>query len=311
MIVQAVQDSTKLSNQFNASLSSVVGRLDNWMEIAIVNLPNIILATLVFFGSYWLPKRLQGWIYKLTQNRISQDSVRGLISNVVSIVVISMGILLALGILNLDTVLKSLLAGAGVAGLAIGLALQGTLSNTFSGIYLSIKDIINIGDWVESNGYAGTVSEISLRSTKIKEADNNIVVIPNQLIIEKPFKNYGLTQRIRVSVNCGVSYDSDLELVKSLAIQAIKSKFPPQGGENIEFYYTDFGGSSIDFILRFWINSRDKMNKLEAKSKAIMTIKKVFDTNEIDIPFPIRTLKVSDPIREALVQQLSESMTDD
>jgi small conductance mechanosensitive channel len=182
------------------------------------------------------------------------------------------------------------LAGAGVAGLAVSLALQGTLSNTFSGLFIAIKDEINKGDYVQTNGYAGKVVDIDLRNTKIKESDNNIVVIPNRLIMENPFKNYGLTNRIRVSINCGVGYESDLEQVKDLTINAIEEIFPPKSNEKIEFFYTEFGGSSIDFKLRFWVDATENRIILNAKSDAIMKIKSLYDKHNINIPFPIRTL---------------------
>jgi len=265
-------------------------RVIGWLDAMIVNLPNILIAFLVFGLAFWLSKNVRGWINKLLKGRVKQVSVRRLISNLTSILVIALGLILALGVLNLDTVLKSILAGAGVLGLAIGLALQGTLANSFSGIFLAVKDILSVGDWVETNGFSGQVVEIDLRNTKIKEADNNIIVIPNRRVVDNPFKNFGLTNRIRTIVECGVSYDSDLEFVKNLAIKSIKENFPTEEGENIEFHYLEFGGSSINFQIRFWVDATSKLTALEAKSEAIMVIKKAFDEAGIEIPFPIRTL---------------------
>jgi len=253
-------------------------------------LPNFILATIVFILFYWLSRKLGGWFDKYLKKFIKQASVRDLIANISSIIILALGLFLALSIMNLDEVLTSLLAGAGVAGLAIGLALQGTIANTFSGIFLAVNEILQIGDWVETNGYSGKVVEINLRNLKLKESDNNIVVIPNKMVIENPFKNYGLTKRIRATVNCGVGYDSDLEEVKAIATNVIEKLYPPNGNESIEFHYLSFGDSSIDFQLRFWIDATVKIAALEARSRAIMAIKKTFDQNNIDIPFPIRTV---------------------
>ncbi len=279
-----------MEEQLSNSLSKLTDKLSGWFDALILNLPNFLIAIIVFTLAYILSRYLQGWTRKFTQRFIKQPSIRGLIANVTAIVVVLIGLLLSLAILNLDGTLKSLLAGAGVAGLAISLALQGTLSNTFSGLFIAIKDEINVGDWIVTNGYSGKVVSINLRNTRIKEADNNIVVLPNTMIMDNPFKNYGLTQRIRSTVTCGVSYDSNLEAVKKIAISAIEELFPPKYNEAIEFYYTDFGGSSIDFMLRFWVDGREKLNALEVKSEAIMKLKEAFDANDIDIPFPIRTL---------------------
>ena len=233
---------------------------------------------------------MQGYLNRLLKKIIKQPSIRNLITNMVSILVIILGVFLALAILNLDGTLKSLLAGAGVAGLAISLALQGTLSNTFSGIFLAIKDELNTGDYIESNGFSGEVMEIDLRNTKIKEADNNIVVIPNKMIMDNPFKNFGLTKRIRTTITCGIDYSSDLDEVERIAKAAISKIFPESGGENIEFFYTNFGDSSIDFILRFWVDGMKNLTAIEVKSKAIKAIKRTFEENDISIPFPVRTL---------------------
>ncbi|MFK8044628.1 MAG: mechanosensitive ion channel family protein [Crocinitomicaceae bacterium] len=284
-----------MTNEVKTSWDEMSERVLGWLDAMIVNLPNILIAFLVFGLAFWLSKNVQGWTNKLLKGRVKQTSVRRLVSNLISIVVIAIGLVLALGVLNLDTVLKSILAGAGVLGLAIGLALQGTLANSFSGIFLAVKDILNVGDWVETNGYSGQVVEIDLRNTKIKEADNNIIIIPNRKVVDNPFKNFGLTERIRTIVKCGVSYDSDLTAVKELAIKSIKNNFPTQEGENIEFHYLEFGGSSIDFHIRFWVDATSKLTALEAKSEAIMVIKKAFDEAKIEIPFPIRTLIHKNP----------------
>ena len=273
----------------------MLNRILNWIDSAILNLPNLLIAIIIFIISFWLSKNLQSWSNKALKQVIKQASIRGLISNVLSIVIIAFGLFLALGVLNLDEVLQSLLAGAGVAGLAIGLALQGTLANTFSGIFLAIKDVLNVGDWVETNGFSGKVIEIDLRNTKIKEADNNIVVIPNKMVLDNPFKNFGLTNRIRTSIECGVSYDSNLRKVKELGVNTITKLFPPRSLEKVEFHYLDFGASSIDFQIRFWVDATANLTSVEAKSEAIMAIKEAFDKNKIDIPFPTTRL-ISDTV---------------
>ena len=272
------------------SWEKLVEKLSSWVDAVVLNLPNFLIAILVFTISYYLSKMFHGWVNKYLRKVIKQPSIRGLIANVVAIVVVILGILLALSILNLNGTLKSLLAGAGVAGLAISLALQGTLSNTFSGLFIAIKDELNIGDWVETNGFSGKIVEIDLRNTKIKESDNNIVVLPNKMILDNPFKNYGLTKRIRTTINCGVGYESNLVGVKKIATEAIKAIYPPNEGEDVELYFTTFGGSSIDFILRFWVDAQANLTALEVKSEAIVALKKAFDENDINIPYPIRTI---------------------
>lgn len=282
-----------MEEQMQDSWSSLLEKLSSWVDTFIYNLPNLLIAMVVFVAAYGFSRLFNSWLNRALRKFIKQPSIRNLISNITSVVIVMLGIILALAVMNLDGALKSLLAGAGVAGLAIGLALQGILSNSFSGVFLAVKNEMNVGDWVETNGYSGHVHRIELRNTSIKEADNNIVVMPNKMIVDNPFKNFGLTKRVRCNITCGVGYESDLAQVKGIAVKAIEEYFPTNTGEEIEFYYTDFGSSSIDFLMRFWVDAKDKRTALEVKSEAIMIIKKAFDENDINIPFPIRTLITS------------------
>jgi len=298
-----------MEEQLKSSWQNMLERLGEWVDVIITNLPNMILAILVFTIAYWLSQNVRYWVEKPLKRFVKQTSVRTLVANVASILVVALGLFLSLGILNLDTVLKSLLAGAGVAGLAVGLALQGTLSNTFSGVFLAIKNILNVGDFIETNGYSGMVEEITLRSTKIREADNNIVIIPNKMVLDNPFKNYGLTRKIRVAVECGVSYDSDLNQVEKLTRDGIKGVFQQERGDNIEFHYLAFGDSSINFQVRFWLPATTELTTVEARSKAIITLKQIFDKNNIDIPYPIRTLQMESNEAKFPKQLLSAKST--
>ncbi len=280
----------------NEAWSLMLEKLNSWVETLTSMMPNMILALFVILITVILSRISSRYISRLLNYRIDSPSVRNLLSTFISIFVIALGLFLALGILNLDKALTSILAGAGVAGLAIGLALQGTLSNTFAGIFLAFKDVMSVGDFIETDNYSGTVDQITLRYIKLREPDNNIVIIPNKIITENPFKNYGLTQQVRTSVTCGVSYDSDLEEVKNIAISAIQRNFPVSEDNEIEFYYTSFGDSSINFLLRFWVKAITSLSIMEAKSKAIELIKSDFDINHIDIPYPIRSIKMDSKI---------------
>ncbi len=272
------------------SLSGITDKLGGWLDSLILGLPNFLLAIIVFVAFVFIAKYVGQLFERVTRNQIKQDSIRLMTVKVIKAIVILIGFFIALGLLNLDKVLTSVLAGAGVVGLAIGLALQGTLNNTFSGLILSFLPELQIGDWVETNGFAGTVTEINLRNIVIKQSDNNYVVIPNSKIIEEPFKNFSRTARSRVFVQCGVGYESDLEMVRDLTLQVIKDLFPQRGNEEVEFMYNEFGDSSINFTVRFWADVTKNRDILIAQNKAIIAIKKAYDGKGVNIPFPIRTL---------------------
>ena len=213
-----------------------------------------------------------------------------MISKIVYVSIILLGFFIALGVLNLNKVLTSILAGAGVVGLAVGLALQGTLSNTFGGVVLSFMPNIRINDFIETSDTSGFVSEISLRNIVLKKPDNNFVIIPNSKFIENRFTNYSLSDRSRITVGCGVGYESDLQQVENIVTNIISDNFKQNKGEKVEFYFTEFGDSSINFITRFSVNMISSKEELESKHKAIKLIKSEFNKKGINIPFPIRTL---------------------
>ncbi|WJJ95442.1 mechanosensitive ion channel family protein [Algibacter luteus] len=287
-----------MKNTLGTAFNQLIDKLEGWVSAIIQNIPNLILAILVMIASYFIAKYINKIVSKIVEKRVSQKSISNMIARISAVVVVVAGLFLALGILNLSKMLTSLLAGAGVAGLAIGLALQGTLSNTFAGVVLSFRKKIQIGNWIETNGYSGEVIDINLKDFTLKEADNNMVVIPNKLILENPLKNYSLTTKMRIALTCGVGYESDLEEVEKLTKETIANTFDQvESMDDVEFYFTEFGDSSINYLCRFWIDAESMLEKLRAKNKAIIEIKKAYDKAGINIPFPIRTLQFDNKLK--------------
>lgn len=286
-----------MREELNKSFQSLVSKLLGWMNSFVENIPNLILAMLVMLIAYFLAKYVSQLMMKLVGSRVKQKSVSNIIARLTTIMVVFLGLFLALGILNLSQTLTSLITGAGVLGLVIGLALQGTLSNTISGIVISFRDKIQIGHWVETNDFAGEIIDINLKNFTLKESDNNMVLIPNKTILETPMKNYSLTPYIRVDVSCGVGYESDLEFVQELTKKTLEQTFEKiDDMKPVEFFFTEFGDSSINFKCRFWIEGTKNVHKLNATNKAIIAIKKAFDAEGINIPFPIRTLQFNNQL---------------
>ena len=278
-------------------MNKVFEKLNDWKDAFLLNLPNIAIAFVVLIIAYFASRAMSSVVEEFMGKRIRQKSVRNLVAKVASAIVILVGLYLAMTILKFDETLKTIIGAAGVSGIVIGLALQGTLSNTISGVVLSFRKNLNLGNWVETNGFAGEVIDISLNYFVMKEADNNMVIIPNKTILESPFKNYSLTKEMRISITCGVEYGADLEAVKKLTIETINAKFDQNKfGKEVEFYFTEFADSSINFLCRFWIDGERALHRWQAQSTAIIEIKKAFDAADINIPFPIRTIDFSNKL---------------
>lgn len=298
--------------QFNNSFNNLAEKLEGWLNNIIVAVPNLILAAFVLAIGIFLARYVNKYVQKIIRRFSDHRSVNSLISSIVTTIFVLMVIMVVLSILQLDTALQSLLAGAGVAGLAIGLALQDPIVNLFSGIMMSTKGSFHLGDLVESNDFFGTIKNINLRSTVIETLQGQEVIIPNKITYQNPFKNYSTNGRRRIDLSCGVSYGDDLEKVRDLAISTIKQSVAIQEGSEVELFFHEFGNSSINFTLRFWISDYRQKAFLQAQSEAIIAIKKAFDANDIMIPFPIRTLdfgiKGGEKLAEALPKGVLSSL---
>jgi len=285
-----LQTKSASDSKWTFDFSKLIEKLQGWGESLILKLPNFVIAILVFCVFWFLAKYVSKLVRNVIMRGVKQDSIRVMGGKTAFAITVLIGFFIALGVMDLDKVLTSVLAGAGVVGLAIGLAFQGTLNNTFSGVILSFMPRIQLGDWVETNDYSGFVEDITLRNVTLRQSDNNYVVVPNSSIVDSPFKNWSQTARSRIFINCGVGYESDLEAVKKLTLETLKKEFEQQGSEEIEFFFEGFGDSSINFVARFWAPVTKRKDMLVAQDLAIIAIKKAFDANEINIPFPIRTL---------------------
>jgi small conductance mechanosensitive channel len=287
-----------MNDQISQAFDGLVEKLMGWLDAVITGLPNLALAILVMLTAYFLANYTSKFVKKIVSKRVSQVSITNIVAKLTSVLIMVLGVFLALGILDLSKTLTGLITGAGVLGLVIGLALQGTLSNTISGIVISFRDKIRIGDWVETHDFAGEIIDINLNNFVMKQTDNNIVIIPNKNIIESPLKNFTLTPHIRCELECGVGYSSDLEFVEKLTLETLGKTFEKiDDSKPPEFFFLEFGDSSINFRCRFWIEGTKNVHKLKATNKAIIAIKKAFDAEGINIPFPIRTLEFNNNLK--------------
>lgn len=274
----------------NGAYNLVAGKLETWLNTAIEMLPNLVLALLVLIVFYVFGKLLRKFVRRLLEKATTNKTVIDLAETVMSIIVIGIGIFFALSILNLDGTVTSLLAGAGIIGLALGFAFQDIAANFISGTLLSIRHPFGIGDIIESQDYYGTVQKLNLRNTIIKTPQGQIVYIPNKVVYENPFTNFTKNGERRIDLSCGISYGDDLEKVKKVATEAISSIEKRDKNRDVEFFFTEFGDSSINFVVRFWVHFTRNPDFWDPQSEAIMALKQAFDENDIMIPFPIRTL---------------------
>lgn len=268
----------------------IKSKMEVWMEAFIKLLPNLLIAAIIIVVGIIVAKKLSNLIGKLIRKIWNNSAVINLFESVIRLTLFGIVFFTALSILNLDKVVTTILAGAGLLGLGLAFAFQDIAANFISGIFISFRKPLHLGDIVKVKGYMGKVLEINLRDTVVKTFQGEYVIIPNKEIFQNAIENYSMLGKRRVDLNVGVSYGDDLEKVKRITLEALKGIPNLSKEEETSLFFNKFGDSSINFVVRIWVNTPEQPAFLEVTSEAIIRIKKAFDANNISIPFPIRTL---------------------
>jgi small conductance mechanosensitive channel len=253
-----------------------------------------------------LTRSTKKYFDRLSAKIINDKILSNLLSSALTVALGILFLFMVLSVLELDNTVKSLLAGAGVVGLAIGLAFQDPILNFFSGVMLTVRKLFSPGDIVEIGSHSGTVRKVTLRHTALETFQGQEVLIPNKTVAQSPIKNYNKLQRRRVDIACGVSYGDDLKKVQEVTVAAIKENVPHDEEKKVDLIFEEFGGSSINYTLRFWLTAEQLAQGefLHLRSEAIMAIVNAYDQHDIMIPFPIRTLDFGIKGGEKLSQML-------
>lgn len=268
----------------------ISGKLSNWGEGLIKILPNIVLAAVVIVIGFYIAKFIRKISNKLISKVSNNLTLNNLFSSILYFVFIGIVLFTVLTILNLDKAVTSILAGAGILGLALAFAFQDIAANFMSGIFLSFRKPLKIGDIVQIKEYMGKVIIINLRDTVVETFQGKTVIIPNKEVFQNPIVNYTMLEKRRFDLSVGVSYGDDLEKVRQITIDAVSSIEELSKEDAVNVFFTEFGDSSVNLSVRMWINTPEQAVFNKVGSEAIIRIKKAYDANDIMIPFPIRTL---------------------
>lgn len=216
-----------------------------------------------------------------------------LLNKVVRFLLVALGVLVALEYLGVDV--TPLLAGAGVAGLAVSLAAKDTLSNLIAGILLILDRPFRVGDRIElwnapgETASWGDVIEVGLRATKIRNPDNLVVVIPNNEIMRRDIVNYTASgSHIRLRVPFGIAYDADVERAKALILESAREVTGVKEDTEPVVIVRNFGESAVNLELRVWIH--DARRRRAIGDEITGRVKSAFDRHGIEIPYPKRDL---------------------
>lgn len=267
----------------------VVEKVVSWTEDFVSMLPNFILALLAFFAFMLIAKYSVKLIMKLLTRAIDNPALNNIIGKTIHITIVIIGTFVSLSVLNLEKTVTSLLAGAGIIGLALGFAFQDIAANFISGILMAARRPFKVGDVIETVSHEGVVEKINIRTTELKSFQGQQIIIPNKEVFQNALINDSFNGKKRIDLGVGVSYGDDLEKVRDIALKAVQD-IPRRTDEEVTLVFGEFGDSSINFTIRIWVEFSTQGAFKDSQSEAIIAIKKAFDENDVTIPFPIRTL---------------------
>lgn len=264
-------------------------------------LRRIILSINILFGAFIIVQVLgiflSEWIKKKVERTKSEldDALFPIFSRIVNVIIYTLAALYILRVWQIE--ITPLLAGLGVAGLAIGLALQETLSNMFSGISVVADRYFKVGDIIQlDSGETGEVLDISLRSTKIRTFNNEIMIIPNSKIANNKIINYAQPdKKARISLDISVAYGSNVERIKKVVLDTVKELAKKEKHIILDekppaIFFVEMGDFALKFSLKVWVNNYRK--RYGIKDKLNTEIYNALRKAKIEIPFPTRTVYI-------------------
>lgn len=260
-----------------AALAEAVGA---W---AVSLAPRILFAALTLVIGLWVVKLVSRGLSNLMVKGKLDESLVRFLSSLVRMALMALVVIVALGNLGVQT--ASFVAILGAAGLAVGLALQGSLANFAAGVLILIFRPFKVGDYVEAAGQAGTVEEVQVFMTQLRTPDNKTIIVPNGSITSGSIVNYSTKDTRRIDLVFGIGYGDDIAKAKQVIEKVIRADQRVLAEPAPQIALSELGDSSVNFVARPWVASGDYW---ATRFDLIERIKIAFDENDITIPFPQR-----------------------
>lgn len=250
-------------------------------ELIVLYGTKVVLALAIFFIGKWAAKFVAGLLEKGMNSRAVDKTITIFVRNIVYYILMVVIVIAVLGQVGVQT--ASFIAIIGAAGLAVGFALQGSLSNFAAGVLLILFRPCRVGDFVEAGGAAGVVSDISIFATTILTGDNKTITVANASIMGGNIVNYSTQPERRIDMIVGVSYEADLQQVKDELKAIAEADERVLKTKDVTIGVAELADSSVNLVFRPWVNSGDYWpTKFDLTEK----IKNRFDELGIGIPYP-------------------------
>ena len=287
-IKQAVADSLKSMDpsQFKEVITGqntlLKDAMSSLIEMTMAFIPRLIVATLILWLGFKLSKLLKRSLLRILERRGAEASLKSFLGSFVDVLLRILIIIMAMDVIGIKA--TSFIAVLGAMGLAIGMALQGTLQNFAGGVIILLMKPFKVGDYIECGSYKGYVREIRIFHTIVRPFNGRIIVVPNSELSNKSLINHTREPQIRLTVEAGVAYGTDLKKAKEL-LQAIMDEDPliQKEPKAPKVYVSDLADSSVVLTLWIWTTVDDYWTvNCYIREKIYDT----FNENGIEIPFP-------------------------
>ena len=290
-ILQINVEKADTLNQIQAEIAEIAHKIANTpTDVLIKDLLDssvsfglkVLAALVIYYIGAWLIRKIRRIIENILERKKTDPAITSFILSIATIAMTIVLIIVTIGTLGIDTTsLAALLAGG---GMAIGMALNGTVQNFAGGIMILIFKPFKAGDYIEAQGYSGTVSEVTITSTKLATTDNKVIIIPNGILSNGTINNYsGRTMR-RVDLTVDVEYGTDSDQAKELLMKLIKEDSRILDAPAVPFVaLSALRDSSIQFTVRVWVKSEDYWS---VYYDTLEKIYKQLPQHGIQFPFP-------------------------
>ncbi len=269
-------------------------------------IPYFIASIIVILIFWFLSIVFKKVVYKLLGSRSRHQNLVKVFQRVGGALIIFIGFMIAMVIAVPGFTPAKLIGALGIGSVAIGFAFKDIFQNLLSGILLLISEPFRIGDQIVSGDYEGTVEDIKIRATTIKTYDGRQVVIPNSDLYTSALTVNTAYKQRRLQVAVGIGYEDDIEAAEAEILQALDKVESVSKKAQPSVIATGFGDSTIDLMVRWFIEDGTQANKVTSIHQVIVEIKSALDAAGVNIPFPIRTIDLSDPSVTSIVNKLHE-----
>ncbi|MDN3440391.1 mechanosensitive ion channel [Psychrobacter sp. APC 3279] len=285
---------------------SILGSANEIWIGFVERIPYFVASIIVILIFWFLSIVFKKIVHKLLGSRSRHQNLVKVFQRVGGALIFFIGFMIAMVIAVPGFTPAKLIGALGIGSVAIGFAFKDIFQNLLSGILLLISEPFRIGDQIVSGDYEGTVEDIKIRATTIKTYDGRQVVIPNSDLYTSALTVNTAYKQRRLQVAVGIGYEDDIEAAKAEIIKALDKIESVSKKATPSVIATGFGGSSIDLMVRWFIEDGTQANKVASIHQVIVGIKTSLDAAGVNIPFPIRTIDLSDPSVSAIVNKMNE-----